>query len=151
MSFLSRSANAGSRAASLMQARAFSSTPSARDLARVNLIGRLTRDAEVRKAKNDQDYVTYNVAVNQGYSAPDENGQRHPNPSNFYQIWAFREASIPGLSTLTKGTQVFVEADIAFKPQQLEDGTRGEPRPFFTHRSLHVISRPKPVEPAEES
>ncbi|GHJ86924.1 hypothetical protein NliqN6_3326 [Naganishia liquefaciens] len=151
MSFLSRSVQSGSRAATLVQARAFSSTPVARDLARVNLIGRLTADPEVRRTKNDKDYVSYSIAVGQGYSAPDENGQRHQNPPNFYQIWSFREASIPGLSSLTKGTKVYVEADLALKQQQAEDGSRLDPKPFFTHRSLHVLAKPRPVDPAEES
>ncbi|KAJ9096417.1 hypothetical protein QFC21_005239 [Naganishia friedmannii] len=150
MSFLSRSVKASSRAASMVQARTFSSTPVAKDIARVSLIGRLTRDPEVRKAKNDNDYVAYDIAVSQGYTAPDENGQRQQRPANYYRIWSFRENSIPGIMNLTKGTRVFVEADLTMESRETEEG-RSEPRPFFTHRSLHVLAKPKPVEPTEES
>jgi single-stranded DNA-binding protein len=38
------------------------------------MVGRLVRDPEVRKTKNDQDYVTYDLAVSQGFTAADEHG-----------------------------------------------------------------------------
>ncbi|KAJ9127406.1 hypothetical protein QFC24_000813 [Naganishia onofrii] len=139
MSFLSRSVKAGSRTASMVQARTFASTPNALDFARVSMVGRLVRDPEVRKTKNDQDYVTYDLAVSQGFTAADEHGNRQVKPANFYKIWSFRENTIPGLTSLTKGTRVIVEADITLEPREGEDGAKLDPRPFFTHRTSPVI------------
>ncbi|KAJ9114303.1 hypothetical protein QFC22_005755 [Naganishia vaughanmartiniae] len=106
MSFLSRSVKAGSRAASMVQARTFSSTPAARDIARVSLIGRLTRDPEVRKTKSDSDYITYDIAVSQGLTAPDENGRKWVVMQRFIFVpradllkshyWNHRTTAAPG-------------------------------------------------------
>ena len=37
-------------------------------------------------------------------------------------------------------TKVYVEADLALKQQQAEDGSRLDPKPFFTHRTCSYSS-----------
>lgn len=67
---------AAARTAQLKQpARAlFSTTAASQDVARMQLLGRLTADPEVRPTKAGKEYARYTVATTDPIGPPDENG-----------------------------------------------------------------------------
>lgn len=81
---------------SLVPTRAFSSSP-ASQLARMTLIGRLTKDAEVRPTHAGKDAVRYTVATSYG---PKDNRR-----TNFWNIMYFveNEGRKEFMANLSKG------------------------------------------------
>ncbi|KAL9936714.1 hypothetical protein V8E36_004782 [Tilletia maclaganii] len=129
--------------------RSFSSSASAADVARIQLIGRLVADPEVKATRSGKDYVSYTVATTDPLGPPAEDGSRPEPTTSFHRIFAFGENSVQRLTKITKGTQVLVDADfrIAKVPAQ-EEGAQG-PRDqlLVQHRSISVLSKPKPQNP----
>ncbi|KAF9468905.1 single-strand binding protein family-domain-containing protein [Collybia nuda] len=143
-------------ASSRSSVRAFSSSaPRAADLAKLVLIGHLTRDPESRQTKNDREYVTYTVAT-QNYPPPppDANGERRPSTATFHRILSFSENSNKYLQSLRKGTKVYVEA--GFELREPEPGAdplspQGQRQIFLKHETIRVLNRPRVEEKPEDS
>ncbi|KAG6831883.1 hypothetical protein H0H92_007000 [Tricholoma furcatifolium] len=135
-------------AASRSSIRAFSTTTSrAADLAKLTLIGTLTRDPESRMTKNDREYVVYTVATtNYPPPPPDANGERKPSASTFHRILSFNESPNKYLQTLKKGSRVYVEAGFELRepePQADSSTPQGQRQIFLRHESIRVINRPR--------
>ncbi|KAF8351201.1 hypothetical protein F5887DRAFT_196839 [Amanita rubescens] len=142
------------RAASV---RAFStSSARASDLSKLNLIGTLVRDPEIRLSKNEKEYVSYVVAT-QNYPPPppDINGERRPATATFHRLLSFSEHANRFLQTLRKGTRVYVEANFELRePEPGADPTtpQGQRQIFLRHDQIRVLSFPKrPTEGTFES
>ncbi|KAK7060216.1 ssDNA-binding protein, mitochondrial [Paramarasmius palmivorus] len=120
-------------------ARAFSTTSRASDIAKLTLIGRLGKDPEVRRTKNDMEFVTYTVATN-SYSAPaDESGERPPPRTSWHRVLSFSENSNRYLKSLKKGALVYVEAGYELRePEPDADPTTpmGQRQIFLRHGTV---------------
>ncbi|KAF8165068.1 hypothetical protein B0H34DRAFT_221589 [Crassisporium funariophilum] len=134
--------------------RAFSTTPRrAADLAKLTLIGHLTRDPETRLTKRDKEFVTYTVATSSP-SPPDVNGERLPPTTTFHRILCFNEGSSKYLRSLRKGSRVYVETSFEIKePEPEADPTtpQGQRQIFLRHETIRVLNNPKRSEHSEES
>lgn len=60
------------------QTAAFSTSASARDVARIQLVGRLVADPEVKATRSGKDYVSYTVATTDPVGPPAEDGSECP-------------------------------------------------------------------------
>lgn len=90
-------------------------------LNRVQLIGNLTRDPEVKQIPGGQTVATFGVATN--FSWKDSAGNRQTKVE-FHNIVAWRKlAEICG-QYLKKGGKVFIEGKIQTRDWEAEDGTK---------------------------
>ncbi|KAG6903306.1 hypothetical protein C0995_013059 [Termitomyces sp. Mi166 len=142
-------------AASRSSVRAFSTTSSrAADLAKLTLIGHLTKDPEARLTKNEKEYVVYTVATtNYPPPPPDANGERPPTASTFHRVLSFQEHSNRYLQTLKKGSRVYVEAGFELRePEPNADPTtpQGQRQIFLRHETIRVLNRPRAEPETEE-
>jgi len=142
MMFLSRSP-----AALRVGSRAFSSSrPSASDLAKLILIGRLGKAPETRTTKTDKEFVTYTVATN-NYSPPSPNadGSRPPHTTSWHTIFSFSPTSNTFLRTIPKGAHVYVEAGYELRDAD-PDAEAGSPNAqrqiFLRHENIRVLKYP---------
>ncbi|SGY13933.1 BQ5605_C010g06005 [Microbotryum silenes-dioicae] len=125
--------------------RAFSqSAVSARDLARVTLIGRLGAAPERRQTKNGKDFLMYKVATRDAM-LPAQEGATPPEPTtSWHTIFAYGPG-VDRLETLEKGALVHVEAQLTVKNSTTPSGEYKTDY-FAKHERLMVIR--KPTQPA---
>ncbi|WP_434328677.1 single-stranded DNA-binding protein [Mycoplasma capricolum subsp. capricolum] len=81
---------------------------------RVNLVGRITRDLELRVAKNGSKFVFFTVAVSE-YSSREEK-------TNFIPCSAFDRTAENMVKFLSKGSLISVEGRITTRNNQTLDG-----------------------------
>jgi len=122
-------------------------------LAKLVLIGRLTKDPEVRRTKTDREFVTYTVAT-QNYPPPppDANGDRPKPTSTFHRVLSFQEHANKYLQTLQKGYTVYVEAGFELRePEKEADPAtpHGQRQIFLRHETIRLISKPAAAKPEE--
>ncbi|CAD6902453.1 unnamed protein product [Tilletia caries] len=131
-------------AAAASRAASFSTTASAADVARIQLIGRLVADPEVKATRSGKDYVSYTIATSDPIGPPGEDGNRPEPTTSYHRIFAFGDNSVQRLIKITKGTQVLVDADFRIqKTPAQEEGQLPREQLLVQHRSISVISRPK--------
>ncbi|KAL4075713.1 hypothetical protein V8B97DRAFT_148062 [Scleroderma yunnanense] len=139
--------SAARQAFSNVQRRAFSSTSSrSYDVAKLILIGRLGKDPEVRTTKSDKEYVSYAVATtNYPPPPPNPDGSRQEAGTSWHHILSFNPAQNNYLKTLSKGAQVYVEANFELRePDANADPSTsaGQRQIFLRHESIRVIRAP---------
>ncbi len=90
-------------------------------LNRVQLIGNLTRDPEVKQIPGGQTVATFSVATN--FTWKDQSGQRQ-SKAEFHNIVAWRKlAEICG-QYLKKGSKIYIEGRMQTRDWQGEDGVK---------------------------
>jgi single-strand DNA-binding protein len=93
----------------------------AMSLNRVQLIGNLTRDPELRQIPGGQTVASFSIATN--FSWTDQSGQKQDKPE-FHNIVAWRKlAEIIG-QYLRKGSKIFVEGRLQTREWEGEDGVK---------------------------
>ncbi len=90
-------------------------------LNRVQLIGNLTRDPELRTTASGQSVVNFGVATNRQYK--DANGQKQ-DQAEFHNIVAWGKLADICSQYLTKGRQVFVEGRLQTRDWEGQDGSK---------------------------
>ena len=83
------------------------------------IIGRLTRDPEMRTTTSGINSTTFTVAVSRNYTGP--NGERE---TDFLNCVAWRKQAENIAKYCTKGTQVAVEGRIQTRSYDAQDGTK---------------------------
>jgi len=119
------------------------------DLSKLSLIGYLAKDPEIRLTKHDKEFVSYTVATRTTLPI-DSNGYRPPAVATFHKILCFSESPIKFLSTLKKGTRVYVEANFELRePEAGVDPTtpQGQRQIFLRHEQVRVLAYPKEAQP----
>ena len=86
---------------------------------RVILLGRLTKDPEVRYTNNDKVVATFTLAVNRPYTSAD--GQRDADFINVV-IWG-KQAEAIG-NNVTKGQRLLVEGRLQIRSYEGKDGNK---------------------------
>lgn len=93
----------------------------AMSLNKVQLIGNLTRDPEVRQIPGGQAVASFSVATN--FTWTDQSGQKQ-DKSEFHNIVAWRKlAEICG-QYLKKGSKVYIEGRLQTRDWEGEDGVK---------------------------
>ncbi|WP_026866605.1 single-stranded DNA-binding protein [Jeotgalicoccus marinus] len=88
-------------------------------LNRVVLVGRLTKDPELRVSQSDIAVANFNLAVNRRFS--DQNGERG---ADFINIVCFRKQAENVNQYLSKGSQCAVDGRIQTRNYENKDGQR---------------------------
>jgi single-strand DNA-binding protein len=93
----------------------------AMSLNRVQLIGNLTRDPEIRQIPGGQSVATLSIATN--FSWVDQSGQKQ-DKAEYHNVVAWRKlADICG-QYLRKGSKIFVEGRLQTRDWEGEDGVK---------------------------
>lgn len=92
----------------------------ARSLNRVQLIGNLTRDPELRYTPNGTAVCSFGIATNRNWTT--DQGEKH-DEAEFHKIVAWNKLAELCSQFLVKGRKVFVEGRLATRTWQAQDGT----------------------------
>lgn len=93
----------------------------ARSLNRVQLIGNLTRDPELRYTPTGAAVVSFGIATNRTWKT--ETGEKHEE-SEFHNIVAWNKLAELCSQFLVKGRKVYVEGRLSTRSWQAQDGTQ---------------------------
>lgn len=93
----------------------------ARSLNRVQLIGNLTRDPELRYTPNGIAVCSFGIATNRNWTT--ESGEKK-DEAEFHNIVAWNKLAELCSQFMVKGSKVFVEGRLATRSWQAQDGTQ---------------------------
>ncbi len=93
----------------------------ARSLNRVQLIGNLTRDPELRYTPSGTAVCTFGLATNRAWVT--ENGEKH-DEAEFHRIVSWNKLAELCSQFLVKGRKVFVEGRLSTRSWNAQDGTQ---------------------------
>jgi len=93
----------------------------ARSLNRVQLIGNLTRDPELRYTPNGTAVCSFGIATNRNWTT--ESGEKK-DEAEFHNIVSWNKLAELCSQFLTKGGKVFVEGRLATRTWQGQDGAQ---------------------------
>jgi single-strand DNA-binding protein len=91
------------------------------DLNKVMIIGRLTRDPEMRSTPNGANVVSFSVAT--GFSWTDQSGQKKEQ-TEFHNVVAWRKLAEIIAQYLKKGSQVYIEGRLQTRSWEGQDGKK---------------------------
>ena len=86
----------------------------------VNLIGRITKDIELRKTENGISAVSFFIAINNGTN---ENGEERP--ADFPKIYVYQKPAENVSKYCHKGSLVGISERLKTRSWNKEDGTKG--------------------------
>lgn len=92
-----------------------------KSLNRVQLIGNLTRDPELRYTPSGTAVCTFSVATNRSWTT--DTGEKKDEPE-FHRIVAWNKLAEICSQFLTKGRKVFVEGRLTTRSWNAQDGTQ---------------------------
>ncbi|MBI2594489.1 single-stranded DNA-binding protein [Candidatus Curtissbacteria bacterium] len=93
----------------------------ARSLNRVQLIGNLTRDPELRYTPNGTAVCSFGIATNRSWTT--ETGEKR-DEAEFHRIVSWNKLAELCSQFLTKGKKVFVEGRLSTRNWNAQDGTQ---------------------------
>lgn len=93
----------------------------ARSLNRVQLIGNLTRDPELRYTPSGTAVVSFGIATNRSWAT--DNGEKHEE-AEFHNIVAWNKLAELCSQFLTKGRKIYVEGRLATRSWNAQDGSQ---------------------------
>ncbi|GAA5881559.1 hypothetical protein JCM16303_005706 [Sporobolomyces ruberrimus] len=131
--------------------RAFStSRVSARDVAKMTLVGRIGVIEERENPKTGKPYLMYKIATTDKGKPPVEGQAYEQPPTSWHTIFA-HGAAIERLQMIEKGSLVFAECN--FSVTNTKDETTGaySTNISATHDRLVVLKRPQRTEESSES
>ncbi|KAG9102063.1 hypothetical protein FS749_016251 [Ceratobasidium sp. UAMH 11750] len=97
-----------------------------RGFAKLTLVGHLGADPELKTTKNDREYVSYTVATRGERPPPAPDGTRQEPATSWHRVYAFLPGQVPYLTSLTKGSLVYVEAEYELR-EPIPGAAPGEP------------------------
>jgi single-strand DNA-binding protein len=92
----------------------------ARSLNRVQLIGNLTRDPELRYTPSGAAVCSFSLATNRAWTT--DSGEKHEE-AEFHRIVAWNKLAELCSQFLTKGRKVYVEGRLSTRNYNAQDGT----------------------------
>ena len=110
----------------------------ARSLNRVELIGNLTRDPELRYTPQGTAVCTFGVATNRSWTT--DSGEKKED-SEFHKVVAWNKLAELCSQLLTKGRKVYVEGRLANRSWTGQDGTQKTTTEIVIHDMLILDSR----------
>lgn len=90
------------------------------DLNKVMIIGRLTRDPEMRTTPNGTNVASFSVATNLVWT--DQSGKRQ-DKAEFHNVVAWRKLGETIAQYLRKGSRVYIEGRLQTRQWQAQDGS----------------------------
>ena len=90
-------------------------------LNRIDIMGRLTRDPELRTTPNGITVCNFDIAVNDRRGRNQQNGQQEQ--TQYFRITVWRQLGETCQRYLAKGRKVFVSGPLTARTYQANDGT----------------------------
>ena len=116
------------------------------DLNRVTLVGRLTRDPELRHTAGGDPVCTIRLAVSS--RARDESGN-WGDKSNYFDVTVFGRQAETASTYLAKGRRIGVDGRLSWREWQAQDGSRRQNVEVIAGDVFFLDPRPAPEqEPA---
>lgn len=109
------------------------------DLNRVTIIGRLTRDPELRSLPSGRSVASFSVATNRVWS--DANGQKQKQVE-YHNIVAWARLAETASQYLKKGSQVYVEGRLQTRDWTAQDGSKKSRTEIICENFIMLGSRP---------
>jgi single-strand DNA-binding protein len=121
----------------------------ARSLNRVQLIGNLTRDPELRYTPQGTAVCSFSIATNRNWTT--DTGEKK-DEVEFHRIVAWAKLAELCSQFLVKGRKVFVEGRLTTRSWTAQDGTQKQTTEIVISDMILLDSkRPDAVEPKEET
>jgi single-strand DNA-binding protein len=116
------------------------------DLNKVMIIGRLTRDPEMRTTPNGANVASFSVAT--GFTWTDASGQKKEQ-TEFHNVVAWRKLADIVAQYLKKGSQVYIEGRL--QTRSWDDKTSGQKRyrTEIVADNMIMLGRPRSSEMSE--
>ncbi len=108
------------------------------DLNKVMIIGRLTRDPEMRSTGNGTNVASFSVAT--GFNWTDQSGQKKEQ-TEFHNVVAWRKLAEIVNQYLKKGSQVYIEGRLQTRSWDGQDGKKNY-RTEIVADSMIMLGRP---------
>jgi len=108
-------------------------------LNRVQLIGNLTRDPEVRQSANGTMVVNFGLATN--FTWTDAQGNRQTKPE-FHNIVAWRKLAEICSTYLKKGSRVYVEGRLQTRDWEGQDGVKRQKTEIIADNMIMLDRKP---------
>lgn len=115
----------------------------ARSLNRVELIGNLTRDVELRYTTTGQAVATFGVATNRSWTT--DAGEKKED-AEFHRCVAWAKLAELCSQLLTKGRRVYVEGRLQTRKHARQDGVEVETTEIVINDMLVLDSKPQATE-----
>ncbi len=109
------------------------------DLNRATIIGRLTRDPELRTIPSGKSVASFSVATNRQWT--DTNGQKQKQVE-YHNIVAWGRLAETASQYLKKGSQIYVEGHIQTREWTAQDGTKKNRTEIVCDNFIMLGSRP---------
>lgn len=109
------------------------------DLNRVMIIGRLTRDPELRSLPSGRSVASYSVATNRQWT--DQSGQKQKQVE-YHNIVAWARLAETAHQYLRKGSQVYVEGHLQTREWTAQDGTKKSRTEIICDNFIMLGSKP---------
>lgn len=120
----------------------------ARSLNRVQLIGNLTRDPELRYTPQGTAVCSFGLATNRGWTT--DSGEKKEE-AEFHKIVAWNKLGELCSQLLTKGRKVYVEGRLSTKSWTGQDGAQRTTTEVVIDDMIILDSKRESETPAEES
>ncbi len=109
------------------------------DLNRATIIGRLTRDPELRSIPSGKSVASFSIATNRQWT--DANGQKQKQVE-YHNIVAWARIAEIASQYLKKGSQVYVEGHLQTREWTAQDGTKKNRTEIVCDNLIMLGTRP---------
>jgi len=109
------------------------------DLNKVQIIGRLTRDPEVRTTPNGANVCSFSVATS--FNWTDKNDGQKKEQTEFHNVVAWRKLADIIAQYLKKGSQVYIEGRLQTRSWDGQDGKKNY-RTEIVAENMIMLGRP---------
>lgn len=109
------------------------------DLNRATIIGRLTRDPELRSLPSGRSVASFSVATNRVWS---DNGGQKQKQVEYHNVVAWARLAETASQYLKKGSQVYVEGRLQTREWTSQDGTKKTRTEIICENFIMLGSRP---------
>lgn len=120
------------------------------DLNRVTLVGRLTRDPELRHSTSGQAIANMRLAVS---SRGRDDAGNWADKGNFFDVTVFGKQAETAKDYLSKGRRVGVDGRLSWREWEAQDGSKRQSVEVIANDVYFLDSRddgPRPVKPDME-
>ncbi len=114
------------------------------DLNRVMIIGRLTRDPELRSLPSGRSVASFSVATNRQWT--DQSGQKQKQVE-YHNIVVWARLAETASQYLRKGSQVYVEGHLQTRDWTGQDGTKKNRTEIICDNFIMLGTKPAGFEP----
>lgn len=118
------------------------------DLNRVMIIGRLTRDPELRSLPSGRSVASFSVATNRQWT--DQSGQKQKQVE-YHNIVAWARLAETASQYLHKGSQVYVEGHLQTRDWTAQDGSKKSRTEIICDNFIMLGTKPSGFEPGSSA